>query len=115
MTSTSPDGSTLAAWDMRTCAMLPASLKAHVAGSKSSALVRISFHPDEDAPLPPPITSTWPPGSDTATWPERGVFMFPDRVNEEVAGSKISALLRYPPSVTPPITTARPSGKALSV
>ena len=80
--------------------------KTFVAESKISSVALAT--PFEE----PPAISTLPSGSLTAAAPERAAVMGAAAVHLPVKGSKISAvLIAPPPSVVPPATRTRPSGR----
>nr|WP_240360513.1 hypothetical protein [Pyxidicoccus caerfyrddinensis] len=87
MTSTLPEGNSVAVWLWRAVASAPVGLQVPVAGSYTSALAR--------GPAPP-VTSTMPEGNSVAVWLWRAVARPPVGLQVPVAGSYTSALARVP-------------------
>src|SRR5215472_13691910 len=97
-TSTSPLFSSVALCCSRAPCIDPVFAHVPVAGSYNSALRRAASKLPASQPYPeplqpPPATSTWPPRSRVAVWPDRATFIAPVAAQLPVAGSYSSAFV----------------------
>src|SRR5207244_1442801 len=108
-TRTLPFGSSVAVWSWRVVLRLPVTLHAPVAGSYSSALLRLP------ALLAPPATRTCPLGNSVDVWSKRATLRLPVTLHVPVAGSYSSAVLRALSAREPPAIRTLPLASSVAV
>ncbi len=111
VTSTLPEGNSVAVCLKRAVARGSVGLQVPVAGSYTSALARKPPWPVGSGPRPP-VTSTLPEGNSVAVWLLRAVASAPVGLQVPVAGSYTSTLARGP---APPATSTLPERNSVAV